>query len=324
MADITLNYVSGLLGAYPSQLFIYEMPDILLEYNRQEFRDLISVPLDLSEADIRRFLAVTLERFWTYEGKYYFFWNHCGTETITHLEAVLPSDVVDPIAARSPRSLMRTLPRSPLASRDEHKAIVTGESRGELFFPSRWTEYEAAFNALGRYVLYPFDSFDTFLEETRTEDRRVMYAGFLGTSEYAEAPGHERAAVVAGILHMERLLQARATQALSDEFVELLRDGDAALADSVRRAFGQYFGQPWDLVDDSAYGVPSREHIDRYLAAIEQEESSGTGPLAAWTSSFPADDPRYASLYERMKALQTLEQMLSRELAAIATAGYGD
>ncbi len=323
VADITLNYLSGLMGAYPSQLFIYEMPDILLEYNRQEFRDLISVPLDLSESEIRRFLAVTLDRFWTYEGKYYFFWNHCGTETITHLEAVLPDEAVDPITARSPRSLMRTLPRSPLASRDEHEAVVAGGSRGKLFFPSRRAEYEAAFDALGRYVLYPFDTFDTFLDETRTEDRRVMYAGFLGTSEYAEAPRHERAAVVAGILHMERLLQARATKALSDEFVALLRDGDEALEDSIREAFGQYFGQPWDIVDDDTYGVPSREHIDRYLAGVEQEQLRGIGPLEAWTSSFLVADPRYAPLFEQMQALRALEQMLSRELAEIALAGNG-
>ena len=312
VADVTLNYVRGLFGSYPSQLFVYELPEIIKEYTRGEFRDLISIPLELSDEEIRRFVSVTLGRYWTYQGKYYFFWNHCGTETVTHLGATLPADAVRGVSSLTPRRLLRSLPKSGLADRDNFERIVGSTSPGAYFFPSKEADYVAAFEALRQYVLYPFDTFEEFLERTSVEDRAFMYDGFLGTSEYAEAPADARAPVVATILHVERLLQTRAMKELSEEFVELLRGGDAALRDSVRNAFRLLFDEPWDLVDDGTYGVPRRSAVDTYLASRKPGDD-----LDLSIAALPRDRGEFGALWAKLEALRALEQRLSEELGAL-------
>jgi hypothetical protein len=84
VSDLTINYASGLTGKYPSQLYLLRYLEIQQEYTKFELRDLISIPLKLTLDQKKDFIDLTLERFWTYQGKYYFIDNNCGTEVVKH------------------------------------------------------------------------------------------------------------------------------------------------------------------------------------------------------------------------------------------------
>lgn len=86
---ITIDNIAGLTGKYPSQLFFQPMPEIIGEYSMGENRDIISLPLKLSEAEKRRLIALALELNWSYQGKYLFLSNNCATETVHFLQAVI-------------------------------------------------------------------------------------------------------------------------------------------------------------------------------------------------------------------------------------------
>lgn len=79
--DIRQDAIKGISGEYPSQLFVFNLRDIISEYNILELRDLYSYPLNLTYEEKEAFLNRSLETYWEYLGSYKFFTNNCATET---------------------------------------------------------------------------------------------------------------------------------------------------------------------------------------------------------------------------------------------------
>ena len=87
--DATLNYVKGILGGYPSMLFILSFADVLDEYNKDELRDVVSYPLKLSQLEKKEFIEKVIEEHWNYRGSYKFFTNNCAVESVDLLKSAL-------------------------------------------------------------------------------------------------------------------------------------------------------------------------------------------------------------------------------------------
>ena len=47
--DIMISYWKGIIGKYPSQMFLIPFREVLVEYNKEELRDLLSLPLNLTD-----------------------------------------------------------------------------------------------------------------------------------------------------------------------------------------------------------------------------------------------------------------------------------
>jgi len=109
ISDINMSYSKGMFGGYPSQLFILRYLEVQQEYTKFELRDLFSAPIKLTTEQKNDFLGLTLERFWTYQGKYYFLDNNCGTETVKHLAVALSDEESNLIGSITPLKIYKDI-----------------------------------------------------------------------------------------------------------------------------------------------------------------------------------------------------------------------
>ena len=75
---------------YPSQLMVYNMPELKSEYNLMEGRSLESYPLKMTKEQMMDFLKASLEVYWAYQGDYAFLSRNCATESANLINFVFP------------------------------------------------------------------------------------------------------------------------------------------------------------------------------------------------------------------------------------------
>jgi hypothetical protein len=107
--DATLSYVKGILGGYPSMLFILNFADVLDEYNKDELRDIISYPLKLSQEEKNEFIEKVIEEHWGYKGSYKFFTNNCAVESQDLLKNALGRSQMANKSSLTPNGVLEDL-----------------------------------------------------------------------------------------------------------------------------------------------------------------------------------------------------------------------
>ncbi|MFA6238598.1 MAG: DUF4105 domain-containing protein [Bacteriovorax sp.] len=107
--DATLNYFKGILGGYPSMLFILNFADVLDEYNRDELRDVVSYPLKLNTKEKTDFINKVLEEHWNYRGSYKFVTNNCAVESFDLLKSALDRSGYSDVHSVTPRGVLQDL-----------------------------------------------------------------------------------------------------------------------------------------------------------------------------------------------------------------------
>jgi hypothetical protein len=90
--EMTMDYKKGMDGSYASQLFLMNMNDVVNEYTKGEFRDVISLPITMNREQINSFSNKLLENYWSYQGSYFFITNNCASEALNLLRAAFPQD----------------------------------------------------------------------------------------------------------------------------------------------------------------------------------------------------------------------------------------
>ncbi len=105
--DAKLNYVKGLVGGYPSMLFILNFSDVLDEYNRDELRDVVSHPLKLTVKEREDFILKLKEEHWNYRGSYKFINNNCAVESYDLLKSSLDRVQLSSKSSVSPEGVRR-------------------------------------------------------------------------------------------------------------------------------------------------------------------------------------------------------------------------
>lgn len=109
--DATLNYMKGLTGGYPSMLFILSLGDVLDEYNRDELRDVVSYPLNLSSKEKEEFVTRVTEEHWNYRGAYKFINNNCAVESFDLLKSALQRPQLAQYSSLTPNGVLDDLDR---------------------------------------------------------------------------------------------------------------------------------------------------------------------------------------------------------------------
>jgi hypothetical protein len=107
--DATLSYMKGILGGYPSMLFILNFADVLDEYNKDELRDIISYPLKLSQEEKNEFIEKVIEEHWDYKGSYKFFTNNCAVESQDLLKNALGRSELANKSSLTPNGVLEDL-----------------------------------------------------------------------------------------------------------------------------------------------------------------------------------------------------------------------
>jgi hypothetical protein len=132
--DMNIDYTKGMNGAYASQLFLMNMSEVVAEYTKGEFRDMISLPMKMSRAEINHFTDKLLENYWSYKGRYFFMTNNCATEAMNLLRTAYPENILVQTAnIVSPLGLYDFLVKNKITSTDILDDRKEAIRKGNLF-----------------------------------------------------------------------------------------------------------------------------------------------------------------------------------------------
>lgn len=172
--DMTTDYVKGMNGSYASQLFLMNMNDVVNEYTKGEFRDVISLPIVLNRSQIKLFTDKLLENYWGYQGSYFFITNNCASEAMNLLRAAYPGNkLMQTQSITTPLGLYDFLIKSKLVNNsvidNTKEAIYYG-----YLFPGVSEKLLASLRVFNSTM-----EFEKFAIELSAEERKAIYAATL-------------------------------------------------------------------------------------------------------------------------------------------------
>jgi hypothetical protein len=179
--DWSVSAWDGLVGKYPSQLFLYRLyPNIVNEYTVDQFRSLVSLPLKLTDVEKSRFVARVTEQYWQYSGKYYFVTNNCATEALHLLKGVYRDYSFQKWNVLTPVGLYEKLSSAGYID----TALLKNEDQAEkhgYHFPSEQNLYVAAFNQIKAVspADVPVNSFHAYVTGSTAQNRLELYKKLL-------------------------------------------------------------------------------------------------------------------------------------------------
>lgn len=107
--DVQLSSWDGLVGAYPSRLFVLPLGQVIDEYTKTELRSLASVPLRLDRDEIENLVRQAAEMHWSYDGNYWFLSNNCAVESLKLLRSGTANPRLNDLDSIMPNGLLAVL-----------------------------------------------------------------------------------------------------------------------------------------------------------------------------------------------------------------------
>lgn len=264
MSDINISYSKGMFGKYPSQLFIMRYLEVQQEYTKFELRDLFSAPLKMTATQKKEFLDLTLERFWTYQGKYYFIDNNCGTETAKHLAAAMSDEESELVGSITPLKIYKDIIKH---GNDLTDGDLNGLNRAQMIekkylVESMFEDLNSNYQFLRKHIpSFREKDFKKFLGKTKAEQRLRDYENFMNDSESLDKA--ERKQIAMKLVYLERYLANRFLMEVPKKAIQKMNK-DAGLKAEVMK-MGESLKnlniQPWQVVA-SRYGVPTAPEFE--------------------------------------------------------------
>jgi hypothetical protein len=273
MSEINISYAKGMFGAYPSQLFIMRFHEVQQEYTKFELRDLYSIPLRMNEEQKREFIDLTLERFWSYQGKYYFLDNNCGTETQKHLAVALEEDQSKLIRSLTPLKIYNDIIKEQNNLSEEKLQYTMREElvqRGFLV-TSLQDELDSTYQFLRSMGLFHHKNLSTFLKKTSAGNRLADYQRVL---PLVDLPLEQKKIFILRLIYLERYLATRFILGLPKKALAQMNKDPELKAEVIKmgESLKTLATQPWEVVRGE-YGVPLKEEFNRLYPKFLRELS---------------------------------------------------
>nr|WP_189674360.1 DUF4105 domain-containing protein [Pseudomonas sp. SWRI179] len=283
VGDVQLSSWDGLVGKYPSRLFILPLAQVIDEYTKTELRSLASVPLNLSRTEIEETVEHAAEMHWSYDGNYYFLSNNCAVESLKLLRSGSNNKQLNGLDSIMPNGLLEVLKGRGLADTsvldDPKEALRLG-----YHFDSFRERYQAMFDVLKKYLPIKQQTVEDWLALDAAERRVWFDQADLRTSAallLLEQASYRRQLLLAQDEVKQRYLGARE-----------LQNGGMERANATLQqilANSGFLSRPAELLGSSGYGLPQPSEWQR----LESESSL------------------------RQKQLQTLTGDLDKEVRAL-------
>lgn len=248
--DVQLSSWDGLVGEYPSRLFVLPLDQVIEEYTRMELRSLVSVPLRLSRPQIQALVARSSELHWSYDGTYYFLSNNCAVETLKLLRSGTEHPALESLDSITPVGLLELLEARGIADRqplaDPREALRLGYR-----FDSYRERYQAMFEVLKARLAIPDTELDDWLQHSALVRRPWI--------EQADLPASAALLLLEQGAYYQQLLQAR--DAVKRRYLSERGQTGHSLdkADAALRALlanSGYLSRPAELLGSKGYGIP--------------------------------------------------------------------
>ena len=257
---------NGLTGKYPSRLFFVSLKGVKESYNINEFRNLISYPLNLTSEEKIRFLQKAIETHWTYDNQYYFLSNNCASESLDLLRSsTWRAELLDKKAVK-PTELLDILLRQRLIVQGAIKKNPTENKKAGLLFDNHGERYRSALSILkGQSV-------------TLDETIRHIDSDFLTRHSFYQRVLRENdlKAVAATVLLEDASLRRSSARTKTDVLNNLLKGSSQAQGwvNELKSTFDRsielmsLFSAPYEFVQNHHYGIPDLEELHEAVARV--------------------------------------------------------
>lgn len=271
VSDVTLNYLKGIVGSYPSMLFILNFSDVLDEYNKDELRDVVSYPLNLSENQKNDFVTRVLEEHWNYRGSYKFFTNNCAEESFDLLNRVLD------LNKRSPFT-----PKGVLSEFIKYGYINKTDSRIEKY-PTKLDQlinsYKLAYND---FALIDLKYLQDFIDNSDVLFRESAFTQFKnkksssGNSNFEVSEMRDRLKRSSSFSVIEQQIFRTKSSDLKKKLTKAIINSKD---ERVRKIFDQKTAElklQLGVNISSGYGIPLRNEAELFANQNDQNDNSST------------------------------------------------
>ncbi|PTT30118.1 DUF4105 domain-containing protein [Pseudomonas sp. HMWF021] len=263
VGDVQLSSWDGLVGKYPSRLFVLPLAQVIDEYTKTELRSLASVPLNLSRDEIEGVVEHAAEMHWSYDGNYFFLSNNCAVEGLKLLRSGSNNKQLVGLDSIMPNGLLEVLKGRGLADTsvlDNPKEALRLGYR----FDSFRDRYQAMFDVLKKQLPIKQTTVEDWLSLSAEERRQWFERADLRTSAallLLEQASYRRQLLLAQDEVKQRYLGARE-----------LENGGMDKANATLQeilANSGFLSRPAELLDSRGYGLPQPSEFKRL-----QDESS--------------------------------------------------
>jgi hypothetical protein len=263
VGDVQLSSWDGLVGKYPSRLFVLPLAQVIDEYTKTELRSLASVPLNLSRNEIEDVVERAAEMHWSYDGNYFFLSNNCAVEELKLLRGGTNNPKLVGLDNIMPNGLLAVLKGRGLADTsvldDPREALRLGYR-----FDSFRDRYQAMFDVLKKRLPIKQDKVEDWLALKAVERRQWFEQADLRTS--AALLLLEQAALRQQLLLAQDEVKQRYLGARN------LENGGMDKANATLQqllANSGYLSRPAELLGSGGYGLPQPSESQR----LESESS---------------------------------------------------
>jgi len=266
VGDVQLSSWDGLVGKYPSRLFVLPLAQVIDEYTKTELRSLASVPLKLSRKEIEDVVEHAAEMHWSYDGNYFFLSNNCAVESLKLLRSGSNNAQLTGLDSIMPNGLLEVLKGRGLADTsvlDNPKEALRLGYR----FDSFRDRYQAMFDVLKKQLPIRQTSVEEWLSLTAEERRPWFEKADLRTSAallLLEQASFRRQLLLAQDEVKQRYLGARE-----------LENGGMDKANATLQeilANSGFLSRPAELLDSRGYGLPQPSEFNRLQAESSERQ----------------------------------------------------
>ncbi|QBX39139.1 DUF4105 domain-containing protein [Pseudomonas fluorescens] len=257
VGDVQLSSWDGLVGKYPSRLFVLPLAQVIDEYTKTELRSLASVPLNLSRSEIEGVVEHAAEMHWSYDGNYFFLSNNCAVEGLKLLRSGSNNKQLVGLDSIMPNGLLEVMKGRGLADTsvlDNPKEALRLGYR----FDSFRDRYQAMFDVLKKQLPIKQTSVEDWLSLSAEERRQWFERADLRTSAallLLEQASYRRQLLLAQDEVKQRYLGARE-----------LENGGMDKANATLQeilANSGFLSRPAELLDSRGYGLPQPSEFKR-------------------------------------------------------------
>nr|WP_209012925.1 DUF4105 domain-containing protein [Pseudomonas gregormendelii] len=294
VGDVQLSSWDGLVGKYPSRLFVLPLAQVIDEYTKTELRSLASIPLTLSRKEIEEVVEHAAEMHWSYDGNYFFLSNNCAVEGLKLLRSGTNNKQLVGLDSIMPNGLLEVLKGRGLADTsvldDPREALRLGYR-----FDSFRDRYQAMFEVLKKHLPIKQENVEDWLAIKATERRQWIDQADLRTSAallLLEQAAFRQQLVLAQDEVKQRYLGARE-----------LKNGGMDKANATLQqilANSGFLSRPAELLGTGGYGLPQPSEWQR----LESESSLRQKQLQALTGDL---DKEVRALLDPARAAEMAE-----------------
>jgi hypothetical protein len=276
VTDFHTSALKGIVGDYPSRLFILPLTEVIQEYPSGELRDLTAYPLKLTALEKQKVLERALEYHWNYQGRYYFLTNNCADEAVNLLASATQRPDLLKLAVATPTGLLKDLIRMKLVDTEPLADLNAAKING-LYFESYQARYDMAFAVIQKFSGQKYDM--NSWQQMNSDER---YALFNQELPLATAP-KDRQSLAAAYFMLESALLKKTENSylnwMAGQLLQKPKDGGnaAASANQIADDAKEYLFVNSQLVNPSAvlvgqkgYGLPSGEELSATADSFAQ------------------------------------------------------